>query len=153
MKLFRRARLLVLGVPLAIGSLALAAAPASASTHPGFIYPVYAPAGNLTLSVPISSMPMTCPSLHITGANFGKNDTVNVTLYTGNPGVYWTGWPNAIQPNYAYNVTIQWGTDVSGNLSGHPFPSNSTSGFQYWQAVATENGHLESYSNIVECAP
>jgi hypothetical protein len=155
MKLFRRARLLLLSAPLVIGGLALGASPASAFAlpPPSTVYPIYAPGGNLILAVPQASHPWSCPILDIAGAKFGTNDNVLVTLRTVNPGVWWPGLP-AAEPNYAYNVSLLWSTDSLGNLIiTPPFPANKTSGFQYWQVVASENGHFDSFSNIVECAP
>ena len=142
MKLFRRARLLLLAAPLAaIGSTALAASPASAFTlpppHP--IYSIYAPPGNVFLSVPDPSQPYTCPTLNISGSNFGPDDGVTVTLHS---------------LDNAYNVTLDWGTNSGGQLvPSSTFPANWTSGFETWQVVVSENMHFDAYSNTVFCTP
>jgi hypothetical protein len=141
MKLFRRTRLLLLAAPLAvIGSIALAASPASAYTLPPHpIYTIYAPPGNVFLSVPDPSQPYTCPTLNINGWGFGLSDGVTVTLHS---------------LDNAYNVTLDWRTDGWGNLiPSSAFPANWTSGFETWQVVVSEPWHLDTYSNTVFCAP
>jgi hypothetical protein len=142
--IFGKTRLLA-GAAVAVGGLAVAAPQAHALPRftPVPIHSVYAPAGTSSLG----PLGFYCPTLTVTGKNFGANDTVEVELLA----------TSGSNPEYSGGGSFPQYRLVSTNGAGtftHPvtFTIPRTTSLFYWWAEVSETGHFDSWSNAVECA-